>query len=676
MFLETPIQSLPSTRPITIKKLSSLGIRTYFDLLRYVPFRYEDYSLISPIARIQEGEKVTIRGTVESAKNQYTRRRLTIQRVILADESGSIPVVWFNQPYIIRLFPVGAQVALSGSKKKDSFEPKEYEIIKSPDQISMHTGKLVPVYLAKKGLSARTIREKVFYVLTELLKTGEKIPEMLPPELVKRYNLASEDMAFKTIHQPLSTEDEMRARERLSFDEFFTIQLSAYLVRKNWEKEKVGNILHVDRYKKEINEFVKTLPFALTDAQIRAKDVILTDLGKPHPMNRFLQGDVGSGKTVIAAIAAYASYLNGFRTLVMAPTEILTMQHFATLEKLFKNTTVSVGLQTGSQKKSGTADIIVGTHALVSKKANFADVGLVVVDEQHRFGVRQRGTLKEKGQHPHLLSMTATPIPRTVALTLYGELDMTVLNEMPKGRIPIKSYLTPDQKRADGYSWIFKKVTQEGAQVFVICPLIEESTVETMKSVKAVTKEYEYLQKDVFPTLKVGLIHGKLKAAEKNTVMEDFKNKKYDILVSTSVVEVGIDIPSATVIVIEGAERYGLAQLHQLRGRVGRGDTQSYCLVFTESNNPQVLERLSFFCKTTSGADLAEYDLVHRGAGDLYGTRQSGDDTLQIASFSDFELIERSKKAVEEFIEKYRLSEYPRLHDRIKELQIHQIAKD
>lgn len=374
-------------------------------------------------------------------------------------------------------------------------------------------------------------------------------------------------------------------------------------------------------------------------------------------MNRFLQGDVGSGKTVVAAIAAYISFLCGFQTLIMAPTEILAMQHYETILKLFKSLPLKIAIQTGSKKsmkgKNDSFDIIIGTQALLTSSLAFQRVGLVVIDEQHRFGVAQRSLLKEKGKEPHLLTMTATPIPRTLALTLYGDLDLSTITQMPLGRLPIKTFLVPLVKRAAAYAWIEKKVNEEHIQVFIICPLIEESESETLQTVKAAKKEYEHLKNIVFKGLNVSLLHGKLKPKEKELIMKEFSVGKTDILVSTSVVEVGIDIPNATIMIIEGAERFGLAQLHQLRGRIGRGKLQSYCYLFSEIQDEGKLKRLHFFTGTNNGVKLAEYDLGQRGAGNIFGTKQHGYLKLKIASLSDMELMRQAKNAALYILEKY-----------------------
>jgi ATP-dependent DNA helicase RecG len=684
---EVQIEDLPSTRPQTIKKLKALGLNTFYDLLRYTPFRYEDYTRIVPISDLVEGETVTIQGRIVKFTPVSTRTRLTMQKARIADSSGELEITWFNQPYLLNILRSGMTLSLAGTVKrfgnKLTVDPKEYEILQSLDQPLRHTGRLVPVYSTIYGLSPKLLREKIAllfenYIDEEYLNDMEFLPE----DLLEKFKLLPEGRAYDEMHFPNSKEEAAQAKERLAFDELFTVQLSSLIVKDQWKKGTVGNPFELKgKNALALAEFITKLPFELTNAQKKVVDDILNDMEKKLPMNRFVQGDVGSGKTVVAAIAIYAAHLNKFQTIIMAPTEILAQQHYNTISRLLEPYNMIVGLHTRSHKLIKKAeqvdqyDVIIGTHALLTEKISFRDVRLVVIDEQHRFGVAQRAQLKAKGYNPHLLTMTATPIPRTVALTLYGELDLSVIDEMPKGRLPIKTSVVPDIKRDKAYDWIKEQINEKGIQVFVICPLIEESETESMATIKAATKEYEYLKNSVFKKHKVVLIHGKMKAAEKDQVMADFKAKKYDILVSTSVVEVGIDIPNATIMIIEGAERFGLAQLHQLRGRVGRGDKQSYCFLFTSTDGQQFSKRLRFFSQTNNGMKLAEYDMEHRGVGDLYGTRQSGMDELQYADLTNLPMIEGTKKAAEMFFKKYKLKNYPELADRIHR-RTHRIAKD
>jgi ATP-dependent DNA helicase RecG len=492
--------------------------------------------------------------------------------------------------------------------------------------------------------------------LSQLNFNNEKINDFLPEKIIKYNHLIDEHSAYFQIHYPRSQDNLHSARQRLAFDELFLLLLSHQLVKKKWDEEKSKNPFIIDQtIINKVNQLIDNLPFKLTEAQHRVIGEILADFEKPSPMNRFLYGDVGSGKTVVAAIAGYVSYLNAYQTLMMAPTEILANQHYQTITKLFVNVkNLKISLLTASHKPKPdeikNSHLIIGTHALIQKKVNFEKVGLVIIDEQHRFGVNQRAQLRQKGINPHLLTMTATPIPRSLFLTFYGELSLSYIDQMPKGRLPIKTYVVPKDKRNDCYDWIKDKINKEKMQAYIICPLIEESEVDTLATVKAAKKEFLYLHTKIFSQYKLGLLHGRMKAEEKDIIMNNFKQGKIDILVTTSVIEVGIDVPNANIIIIEGSERFGLAQLHQLRGRVGRSDKQSYCFLFTEKYLPQVLSRLNFFSKNQNGMTLAEYDLKHRGPGEIYGLRQHGFINLKIASLTNFSLIEMAKNAVNYFL--------------------------
>lgn len=674
MFLDKPIETLPSTSFLTINRFKKLGINTFFDLLNYLPLRHENYSLISSINRCQEGEQITVVGRVGDFKNEITKRRFSIQKLTIYDQTGKINAIWFNQPYLVNSFKKEQSIAISGTIKRFGYQlslmVEEYEIING-DYERIHTGRFIPYYSEKRGLSSRVIREKIHFILKNIANNDSVLEEILPDSIVGYNQLLGEKEAYFQIHYPANKKLLLMAKKRLAFDELFFLILSHELIKKNWEKELTKNQFCVDpAIMDQVNQMIASLSFSLTNAQKKALDEIINDFKKPYPMNRFLYGDVGSGKTVVAALASYISHLNGYQALLMAPTEILAFQHYQTIQKIFDNQ-LNISLVTASKKprkdELKKADIIIGTHALIQKKVNFNRVGLVVIDEQHRFGVMQRAMLKEKGENPHLLTMTATPIPRTLFLTLYGELTLSVIDEMPKGRKPIKTYVVPPEKRDDGYRWIKEMIKKEKIQVYIICPIIEESETETLQSVKAATTEYEFLAKKIFTDFKVGLIHGRMKAKEKEMVMSQFKDHQLDILVSTSVIEVGIDVPNANIILIEGAERFGLAQLHQLRGRVGRSDKQAYCFLFATKNEPAILHRLSFFSRTQNGMQLAEYDLKHRGPGEVYGVRQHGFINLKIASLTDFQLINQTKKAVSYFLSHYSLKQFPELEKRLQE---------
>lgn len=680
--LETSIDHLPKTRSATIQRLKKLGITRLIDLLTYIPRRYEDRSIHSSIATVQVGEKVTITGTITAFKNQFARSGLTIQTAILKDATGELELVWFNQRYLSRVIPQGQQLSVWGEVKeyrsRKVLFPHEFEQPTST-HATLHLGKLVPLYAETAGLSSKTIREKMQVAISAVLTSDPAQLEHLPERILQEYDLLTLKDALIRVHNPRTTDDIKAARRRLAFDELFILQLGSRITRQLWSEERVRRPFTIASRVSHIQSFIERLPFELTVSQQKAIGEVLGDLELSKPMNRFLQGDVGSGKTAVAAVAAYATYINDYDTLVMAPTEILAQQHYKTLSEFCATMKIPVQIITGSRKKNdrtiSSPGIIVGTHALLHTPFTSDRIGLVVIDEQHRFGVKQRAELKNLGLHPHLLTMTATPIPRTVALTIFGELDMSVLDEMPKNRLPIKSWVVPSQKRQAAYAWIDDQLTQ-GAQAYVICPLIDESDRESLATTKAAQKEYERLSKELFPHRRVGLLHGKMKSDQKTEVMEQFKQQHIDILVSTSVVEVGIDVPTATIIIIEGAERFGLAQLHQLRGRVGRGNQQSYCLLFPTDLTSSQSPRLQFFAGHTKGSDIAEYDLLNRGVGELYGTKQHGYTELKVASLSDATLIQQTREAVALFSKHYSLSDYPKIQRALNDRSVSSIAKD
>ncbi len=724
--LQTPIVDAGRNFKMLAKKLDKLDIHTLSDLLYHLPSRYDDFSIISSINRLRIGEVVTIRGTVEEMKNEYTKRFKKLQRAKVSDSTGVLEVVWFNQPFLTRVIQKGDTISLSGriewqNRKKALISP-DYEILTN-NLAPIHTGRLVPVYPETKGLTSKWLRRQVYNLLQENLQAFE---EFLPQEILESFELYVYSKALEQVHFPDSLEIASKARHRLAFDEVFLLQLAAKKRKEEWRKKLKGLSFKIAEFQNQVEAFWNKLPFELTGAQRRSINEIFADLAKDKPMNRLLEGDVGSGKTVVAAISMYVAHLNGYQSVLMAPTEILAQQHYATISKLLEPLGVNISLATGSKKinhviarnphqaetkqsslsrhpelDSGSKkkmpkqvrhdmdkiatpaegevrndekafDILVGTHAVLSENINFDRLGLVIIDEQQRFGVEQRSILRGKGENPHLLTMTATPIPRTVALTLYGDLELSLLDEMPKGRQKIKTWLVPQEKREAGYKWISDKILKEKDQVFIVCPFIEES--ESMQTIKAATKEFEILKKDIFPNLKLGLLHGKMKSKEKDAVLEEFRKGDINILVATPVVEVGIDIPNATIIVIEASERFGLSQLHQLRGRVGRGDKASFCLLFTESKTPQSISRLKALEVTHNGAELAELDLKLRGAGELYGTLQHGRKWLKIASFSDLSLIQATRHEAEKIFPD--LSKYPLLLEKVQELNIRQASPD
>lgn len=645
MNLSDSVTEIPGIGNAYAKKLERLNIKTVQDLLLHPPSRYIDYSIVSPIANIQEGETVTIRGRVKTITSNFLRgRRLTIQRAVIEDESGEVQLTFFNQPFLVNMF-IGNMVGISGTVKrfgnKLTFDQPEYEVLRSVNGI--HTGRIVAIYPQTEGISSKWLRVKIALVLDRV----ENYDDPIPQELIEKNSLLSLKEAILNLHQPQKMDDSQKARVRFAFDELLYIQLMSLIRKRNWQAKKLAQKLNVSAFSKDILTFISRLPFTLTHDQKRAVDEILSDLAKETAMNRLLSGDVGSGKTVVSAIAIYISYLNSTKALFMAPTEILAYQHFNTLNNLLAPFKIKVGLKTSSYKNyKDDFDVLVGTHALLHDNNLPETTSLIIIDEQHRFGVEQRSKLSLKLGNPHLLTMTATPIPRTIALTLYGELDVSTISQMPKGRKKIKTFVVPKNKQAKGYEWIANRILSKrtSEQAFIIYPLIEES--EKLTELKAATSEYLKLKKGYFEKLKVGLLHGKMKSAEKEKVMRDFKDKKIDILISTTVIEVGMDIPNATIMVIEHAERFGLAQLHQLRGRVGRNDKESWCFLFSDMKS----ERLKAMETNYSGIALSEIDFKLRGSGEIFGTKQHGRFELLFARFTDSEILRKARNAAQHLL--------------------------
>lgn len=662
--LDSPVTVLLGIGPSHAKRFKRLGVETIRDLLYLFPRRYNDFSSLKTINQLEYGEEVTIIGTVWETKARETRKGGVIVTSIISDGTGTIQATWFNQSYLARRLPAGRQIVLSGKIDEylgrlvfqaPEWEPLEKELI--------HTARLAPVYPLTKGLSARWLRRLMKKTVDYWSK---RLPDHLPARLRERANLLDLETAIGQIHFPEDQESLKRARHRLSFDEFFLIQLGAQRQRNLW-RSKPGRPLTINE--ESLTSFLLSLPFALTGAQQRALQEIVKDLRQPQPMSRLLQGDVGSGKTVVAAAAMLLTVANGCQAVMMAPTEILAEQHHKTIIELLTNFESKIGIQNSEfrirlligsltplekqqiheEAAAGEADIIIGTHALIQEGVEFKDLGLAVIDEQHRFGVAQRAALREKGIAetgpffgpvcPHVLVMSATPIPRTLALTIYGDLDISVIDELPPGRQEIKTRWLLPRERERAYSFLHSQIEQ-GHQAFIICPLVEES--EKIEA-KAVVEEYARLQKEIFPDLKLSLLHGRMKGEEKEAVMGGFKRDEFDILVSTSVVELGIDVPNATVMLVEGANRFGLAQLHQFRGRVGRSEYQSYCLLLSDSSTPESQERLRAIETTQDGFALAEKDLELRGPGEFFGTRQSGLPELTMAKLSDVRILEQAR---------------------------------
>lgn len=611
------------------EQLARLGLTTTEDLLQYYPRDYIDFSTPYPLAAAPFDVKCVVKATIYGKTNSGTRVRGGKQlfKVTAGDETAGLVLTYFNNPYAVQALEVNATYYFYG-KVSGGFTAREMinpQMLPAPKAAETP---LVAVYSQTHGVTSAYLSKCVRACLD---KAGD-LPDPLPPAMIAHYKLCSKREAVEMVHFPKHMEDVKAARRRLIFEELLVLQLGLLSLRGRDKALTGARMRPVD-----LQPFFDVLPFAPTGAQRRSIAEIAEDFTKPAPMNRLLQGDVGSGKTLVAAAAMYAAAQNGWQSALMAPTEILAGQHAATLDKLLAPLGITVALLTGSVKgaarkhvlaavKSGAAQVVVGTHAVVSEGVQFARLGLAVTDEQHRFGVRQRTLLAQKADHPHLLVMSATPIPRTLGLLMFGDLDISVLDELPPGRTPIKTYAVTGRKRADLYGFLRRQLA-EGRQAYIVCPLIEEGETD----MQAVTTYYTEVAQPLLANYRVGLMHGKLKAAEKNAVMQDFKEGKLDVLVSTTVIEVGVDVPNANVMVIENAERYGLSALHQLRGRVGRGAAQSHCILVSDHTGESVQTRLKFLCRTTDGFEIAKFDMETRGPGDFFGNRQHGLPTLRIA---------------------------------------------
>ncbi|MFA9262018.1 MAG: ATP-dependent DNA helicase RecG [Undibacterium sp.] len=658
----TRLDTLPAIKKAHWYGLKRLGIETVRDLFYHFPNRYEDYSVITTIAELTPDTKATVEGIVTQLTAGKTwKRKLLLTEATIEDQTGTVRVIWFNQRFVQNVLKEGSSVRLSGKVSRD----RNGLVMQSPaferaDRHATHTGRLVPVYPETTGLTSKFLRWQIA-TLFEKLKT---VSDPLDAELIADLHLPDLRTALAYLHFPKLEKHVLLAEKRFAFEEMFFLQLKSLQVR-NAAAEGQAHVMSINT--KQMKTFQGQLSFTLTRAQEKAVAEILTDLEQSHPMNRLLNGDVGSGKTIVAASAMFATIENGYQATLLAPTEVLAQQHAQSFEKLFAPLGKNVALLTGSTAllsgkpisrkalvqaiAAGIPDITIGTHALLEDRVRFHSLALVVVDEQHRFGVAQRAKLQEKAFQsedgsdatiPHFLTMTATPIPRTLALTLFGNLDLSLLDEMPKDRKPIITRVAAsDMARTKVYTFIEQEL-KKGCQAFVILPLVETS--KTMEEVKAATTEHRRLAEEIFPDRSVGLLHGRMKSAEKEAIMRDFKEHRLDILVSTSVVEVGIDIPNATVMLIEGAERFGLSQLHQFRGRVGRGSGQSYCFLFPSDGKSPESARLQALEKTNSGFELAEIDLKLRGPGAFLGTRQSGLPDIAMEHLSNVKLIQIARE--------------------------------
>jgi ATP-dependent DNA helicase RecG len=692
MNFSTSVSEISGVGPANKNKLEKLKIKNVGDLLFYFPRRYEDFSRKTSIASIYNKGKYTIQGKVLKTSSDVTlKRRISIFEAVIKDKTGEIKAVWFNQPYLKNNITEGQELNISGevnfSKDGLQFVNPFYRKAESEQGVN-----ILSMYSEKEGISSALIRSVVKKALFEVTARNQ---ETLPVEIVKKNNLLSLSEALNEIHFPSSFKNLKKARRRFSFERIFLLQLFILEQKINISKKK-GIAVPVDI--ENIKKLVSALPFTLTDAQKKTSWQILKDIEREVPMNRLLEGDVGSGKTIVATIASLAVIKAGYQVAIMAPTEVLSKQHFDEISKLLWKFKINVGLLTGKKDKiraerlkgdtlevsrkklqekveKQEVDLLIGTHALIQEKVKFKNLALVVVDEQQRFGVEQRAKLclKKDSLTPHLLSMTATPIPRSLALTIYGDLDLSVIDEMPLKRKPIITELVSPRKRDDAYLKI-KEEIKKGRQCFFICPRIEDpdkkDDLQGKKSpwanLKSVEKETEHLREKVFPDFKVAGLHGKMKNSEKEKIMKDFRNKKIDILVSTSVIEVGVDVKNASIMVIEGAEMFGLSQLHQFRGRVGRSDIQSYCFLFTTSWNKKIKERLKALLTSKNGFELAEKDLEIRGPGDFIGKKQWGYDDFTMKALKDPVLVEQARENAKEILnEDPSLKKYSLLKKRV-----------
>lgn len=683
----SPIREIPYIGPQREKIMNRLGVKTIEDFLYYFPSRYDDFSKISSIKDLKLNETSCICGKIIKIENIFTRKRgFSLTEAAISDETGTVVAFWYNQPYLKNTLKEGGFFCFAGklvlTKKGSYFNNPVYEKIENlkvkpfSDRL-IHTARIVPVYPETRGISSRWLR----FVIKIILERIRFIPEVLPPEIIKKNNLLSLNQSLRIIHFPDSFASQKEAVKRFSFQELFFLQLFILSQRiKRMRARSFSLPINLSR----IQNFVKSLSFELTKCQKKAVWQILKDMERSRPMFRLLQGDVGSGKTIVAAIAALNVVKSGGQVAFMAPTEILAKQHFETIHNFLKNSDVNIGLLTSktdrlfskklknqaieiSKKKlieqtaKGEIDILIGTHSLIQKKVKFKNLFLAVVDEQHRFGIDQRSAVyQENSQNkkplPHFLSMTATPIPRTLALTLYGDLDISILDEMPKGKRNVSTIIFSSRERNKAYE-LARKEMLGGRQVFVICPRIEkedDEEGEEIQSLKTVKEEYQKLSKKIFKNFKVGILHGKMGSKEKEKAMKDFKNKKTNILVSTSVIEVGIDIPDVTVMIVEGAERFGLAQLHQFRGRIGRSGDKSYFLLFCQTRSKNAWQRLMTLTKTDDGLKLAEADLKIRGPGDFVGKKQWGRVGFLTRALANISLIGKTREAAREILEKDR----------------------
>lgn len=686
MNLNTKLDQIYGIGPNIYKKLQKLGLSRVEDMLFYYPFRYDDYSKIKNISELQDGETATVKGKIIHINNKRAKtRKMNITEAILEDKTDQIQIVWFNQPFIIKNLSIGDEIFVSGTIKKSllgfSFVSPTYEKVQAS---TTHTARIVPIYPSTEKLTQKQIR----YIIKKCIPASYLLEDALPKNIIDEEKFIELDEAIRQIHFPENYKILENAKYRLSFDEIFTLLCISKKIRNENKKQ---NAYEIEFKEKEIQKFVSSLPFELTSDQKKSAWQILQDIQKNIPMNRLLEGDVGSGKTIVSLMAAYNVILNKYQASLMVPTQILAKQHFENITKYLEKEDISIALLTNKDRKiyngkkqiatipskkvltekiiKAEIDFVIGTHSIIQKDIKFKKLGLIIVDEQHRFGVKQRHELMEKSKSkksPHFLSMTATPIPRSLALTIYGDLDISRITQKPIGRKEIITKLVEPKNRTKAYEFIYNQIDL-GRQIFVVCPLINESD---KLGVKSVMTEYEKLNNEIFPNIEIAYLHGKMKENEKKKVLDNFRDNKTKILVSTSVIEVGIDYPNANIMMIEGADRFGLASLHQFRGRVGRGKYQSFCFLFTDNTNPLTKRRLDILTSTNDGFKLAEYDLKFRGSGDVYGEKQSGFMTnIKLADLSDFELIKKAQKWTNTIFSKdNNLDNYPQLKEKLNKI--------